>query len=332
MKRRQFIKIAAISVASTTLPMHYLETAIHSDVILKPNSMITPNDQFYVLQIGEPSHLKAEQWRLAITGLVEKPGTILSYEEITGMKSVETMRTLKCIGDPIGTEQMSNAMWTGVPLRNILKKAGVKDEPKMVVFRCADGYHTAIPIADAMREETLIAYKMNGDPLPLEHGFPVRLLNPGHYGTKNPKWIVNIELAETHVGYWEKHGWDAIANIKLATMIGTPGEDLAVKASTTYTISGAAFDGGHHQGIQSVEVSVDGGDTWEEAEIWTSDSPLAWSLWKYTWQVPQKAGRIEIYARAIANDGLIQSETGFDAEPVGAVGYHTVVVEVIERA
>ena len=98
------------------------------------------------------------------------------------MKSVETMRTLKCIGDPIGTEQMSNAMWTGVPLRNILKKAGVKDEAKMVVFRCADGYHTAIPIADAMRKETLIAYKMNGEPLPPMHGYPLRLVVPGGRG------------------------------------------------------------------------------------------------------------------------------------------------------
>ena len=78
------------------------------------------------------------------------------------------------------------------------------------------------------------------------------------------------------------------------------------------------------------EISIDGGETWEEAEIWASDSSLTWSLWKYRWQVPQKAGRIEIYARAIANDGLIQSETGFDAKPVGAVGYHTVVVEVIQ--
>ena len=329
MQRREFIKITAITVAGTALPLHGFEAMANQTEGLKPDSMVTSNDDFYVLQYREPVTIKGEHWRLAITGLVEKPGSILSYDDIKSMESVTTLRTLKCIGDPIGTEQMSNAMWTGVPLRDVLKKVGVKADAKMVVFRCQDGYHTAIPIADAMRKETLLAYKMNGEPLPRDHGFPVRLLNPGHYGTKNPKWIVNIDLAEKHVGYWEKQGWDAIANVKLAAMVGTPAEGLKIKGGTTYTISGAAFDGGNHDGIEVVEVSLDGGETWEEAEIWASDSPLAWSLWKYTWQVPKQVGRVEIYARAIADDGLIQSVTGFDADPAGAVGYHMVVAEIV---
>jgi hypothetical protein len=260
---------------------------------------------------------------------VDKP-VILSYEQIISMKSVTTMRTLKCIGDPVGVKQMSNAMWTGTPLRDILQKAGIKNEAKVVVFRCADGYHTSIPIADALREDALLAYKMNDEPLPHEHGFPVRLLNPGHYGTKNPKWIVNIELAKTHEGYWEKQGWDAIASVKLATVIGTPANDEEIRRGTTYTISGAAFDGGNHGGIVQVEVSVDDGNTWEEAEIWASESPLAWSLWKYTWQVPKNRGSIEIYAKATANDGTIQAQTGFDAEPAGVVSYHTIQVEIVD--
>ena len=240
------------------------------------------------------------------------------------------MRTLKCIGDPIGTEQMSNAMWTGVPLHEFLQKAGVKPDANVVVFRCADGYHTAIPIADAMRGETLLAYKMNGVLLPIGHGFPVRLLNPGHYGTKNPKWIVTIELAKKHEGYWQKRGWDPVANVKLATLIGAPSKDAVIKVGTACAISGAAFDSGNHGGIKSVEVSVDYGRTWEEAKIWASDSPLAWTLWKYTWHVPKKVGPVEIYARAIANNGLIQKETGFDADPAGAISYHTLDAKVSE--
>jgi DMSO/TMAO reductase YedYZ molybdopterin-dependent catalytic subunit len=330
MKRRKFIKITAITAASAMAPIRYLDAVSEPDITLKPDTLITPNADFYILQINEPVHIKAEQWRLVITGLVDRPGTVFDYKTITGMESVDTMRTLKCIGDPIGTEQMSNAMWTGVPLRDILNKAGVKKAAKMVVFRCQDTYHTAIPLADAMRPETLLAHKMNGEPLPVEHGFPVRLLNPGHYGTKNPKWIVNIHLAESHVGYWEKQGWDPIASVKLAAMIGTPREGLRIKRGTVYTISGAAFDSGNHKGIESVEVSVDGGETWEEAEIWAGESPLAWSLWKYRWQAPEQTGNVEIYARAIAQDGLIQRETGFDADPAGAVGYHTVMAEVVE--
>lgn len=346
MKRRQFIKMTAMGAAGTMLPPWYLnaitdvftpasphqlgaesESGLGTSV-LKPPSMITPNDKFYAVQIRQPPRIKVEDWRLAITGLVENP-VVLSYADITTMKSVTTMRTLKCIGDPIGTRQMSNAMWTGVPLRDILQKAGVKNKAKLVVFRCADGYHTAVPTDRATRAETLLAYKMNSEVLPRDHGFPVRLLNPGHYGTKNPKWIVNIQLAETHEGYWEKRGWDPVARVKLATLIGRPADSERLQGGTRYTISGAAFDSGNHDGIEGVEVSLDGGDTWEETEIWASSSPLTWYLWKYTWQVPAEGGKIDIYARAISNDGLIQEEAGFDVEPAGTVGYHTISAEIV---
>lgn len=345
MKRRKFIKMTVMSAAGTTLPLRYLNAvnvassspqhfgesseATSGKNSLIPSTMITPTGEFYVLQIRQPPHIKSAHWRLRIAGLVKKE-RIVRYADITQMASVTTMRTLKCIGDLIGVEQMSNAMWTGVPLADVLKEVGVKKEAKVVVFRCADGYHTAVPLDRALREETLLVYKMNGEVLPQNHGFPVRLLNPGHYGTKNPKWIVDIILAEKHEGYWEKRGWDPIARVKLATLIGTPTEGEKIQGGTMYTISGAAFDSGNHNGIRSVEVSFDAGNTWEEAEIWASDSPLAWYLWKYTWQVPKNWGETEIYARAIANDGLIQRETGFDVEPAGAVGYHTIRAEIVE--
>jgi DMSO/TMAO reductase YedYZ molybdopterin-dependent catalytic subunit len=329
MKRRKFVKILAISTAGVTLPIRHFEAARETEPMLKPGTMITSIADFYKLEIGHVPAINADPkyWKLLVTGLVEKKA-FFTYEDITSLPSITSMRTLKCIGDPIGTEQMSNAMWKGAPLHVLLQKAGVKPEAKVVVFRCADRYHTAIPIADAMREDALLAYKMNGVPLPKEHGFPIRLLNPGHYGTKNPKWIVTIELAKKHEGYWEQWGWDPVASVKLATMIGTPGKDSTIKAGMTYTISGAAFDSGNHGGIKSVEVSVDEGQTWKTAEIWASDSPLAWTLWKYTWQVPDKEGDAKVYARATANDGLIQKATGFDAEPAGAVSYHTVEAKV----
>lgn len=345
MKRRKFIKMTVMGAAGTTLPFRYLnaakidssspghiaessETTFGTNILI-PSSMITPNDEFYVLQIRQAPHIKPEHWRLRISGLV-KEERILRYADITQMASVTTMRTLKCIGDLIGVEQMSNAMWTGVRLADVLQEVGVKKAAKVVVFRCADGYHTAVPLERALREETLLVYKMNGEVLPQDHGFPVRLLNPGHYGTKNPKWIVDVILAEKHEGYWEKRGWDPIARVKLATLIGTPTDGEKIRGGTMYTISGAAFDSGNHDGIRSVEVSFDAGNTWKEAEIWGSDSPLAWYLWKYKWHVPKNSGEIEIYARAIANDGLIQRESGYDAEPAGSVGYHTIRAEIVE--
>ena len=328
MKRRTFIKLSAISAAGMVLPLQ-LEGQIEAKPLLKPGTLITPNADFYILQIGDPKVLDAATWRMAITGMIEKPMLSLGLEDITAMESVTAMRTLKCIGDPIGNEQMSNANWKGVRLRDLLEKVGPKPEVKVVVFRCADGYHTAIPLEDAMREETLLAYEMNGVPLPTEHGFPIRLLNPGHYGTKNPKWIVNIQLAAEHESYWEKRGWDPIANVKLATLIGTPSDGEEIRGGKIYTVSGAAFDAGNHGGIKKVEVSIDYGQTWEAAEIWAQDTPLAWVLWKWNWHVPKEAAPVEIYARATANSGVTQDEIGIDAEPVGATGYHMIDAKIV---
>ncbi len=328
MKRRTFIKLSAISAAGMVLPLR-LEGDAAAMPQLKPSTLITPNADFYILQIGNPAVLDAATWRMVITGLREKPIPPLRLEDITAMESVTAMRTLKCIGDPIGNEQMSNAVWKGIRLRDLLEKVGPKPEVKVVVFRCADGYHTAIPLEKAMREDTLLAYEMNGEPLPTEHGFPIRLLNPGHYGTKNPKWIVNIQLAKEHESYWEKRGWDPIANVKLATMIGTPSEGEEIHGGKVYTVSGAAFDAGNHGGIKKVEVSIDWGQTWEEAEIWAKDTPLAWVLWKWDWQVPEKAAPVEIYARATTHSGVTQDEIGIEADPVGATGYHMIDAAIV---
>ena len=328
MKRRRFIKLSAISAAGMVLPLR-LEGETASMPSLKPSTLITPNADFYILQIGDPAVLEAASWRMVITGLIEKPMPPLRLEDITAMKSVTAMRTLKCIGDPIGTEQMSNANWKGIRLRDLLEKVGPRPEAKVVVFRCADGYHTAIPLEEAMEAETLLAYEMNGVPLPTEHGFPIRLLNPGNYGTKNPKWIVNIQLAAEHESYWEKRGWDPIAQVKLATMIGTPNEGEEITGGKVYTVSGAAFDAGNHGGIKKVEISIDYGQTWEEAEIWAKDSPLAWVLWKWDWQVPEKSEPVEIYARATARSGVTQDEIGIEVEPVGATGYHMIDAAIV---
>ena len=328
MKRRRFIKLSAISAAGMVLPLQ-LEGETASMPSLKPRTLITPNADFYILQIGDPAVLDAASWRMVITGLIEKPMPPLRLEDITAMEAVTAMRTLKCIGDPIGTEQMSNANWKGIRLRDLLEKVGPKPEAKVVVFRCADGYHTAIPLEEAMEAETLLAYEMNGVPLPTEHGFPMRLLNPGNYGTKNPKWIVNIQLAAKHESYWEKRGWDPIAQVKLATMIGTPSEGEEITGGKVYTVSGAAFDAGNHGGIKKVEISIDYGQTWEEAEIWAKDSPLTWVLWKWDWQVPEKSEPVEIYARATAHSGVTQDEIGIEVEPVGATGYHMIDAAIV---
>ena len=325
--RRRFIQIIGVTTAGFTVPIYYLEAETDSLPIVDPDSFITDNDDFYILQIGDPREINAKHWKLSVTGLVEKP-VVSSYDQICQMESVTTQRTLKCIGDPIGLDQMSNAEWIGVPLRDLVNQARIKPTAKQFVFQCADGYHARVPIERGMRKEVLLAYKMNGEDLPVEHGYPVRLLNPGHYGVKNPKWIINIMLVEKHIDYWEKQGWDPIARVKLATVIRLPNGDLPLNGGQKVTISGAAFDGGNYGGIKAVEISTDKEKSWHPADIWAKESSLTWYLWKYDWQVPSGVEQVEICARAITNDGTVQGVNGVDDEKGGAVGYHVINASV----
>jgi DMSO/TMAO reductase YedYZ molybdopterin-dependent catalytic subunit len=324
MNRRDFIKITTISAAGVLLPIKYVQA--NDKEILNP-TLITPNKDFFALHIGEIPSIDLKSWKLAITGHTERM-TILTYNDILKMKAITKMYTLTCIGDVVDGNQIGNAKWTGVLMREVLNKAGVKKDVKKVILRGADGYNTSIPIKDALDGDALLAYKMNGETLPTEHGYPLRFLCPKHYGTKNPKWLVNIELTPNdHKGYWEKQGWDDEALVKIKSGIGRP-ENKEIIESKEYIISGYAFDGGNHGGIAKVEVSTDDGKTWNEAEIWATDSPLAWSLWKYTWQVPSNNERLFIKARAIAKDNTIQGEVTADGTLSGSSGLHTVGVTV----
>jgi hypothetical protein len=145
---------------------------------------------------------------------------------------------------------------------------------------------------------------------------------------KNPKWLVNLELTpRDYEGYWEKRGWDNEALVKINSSIGRP-EDKEIIKAKEYTISGYAFDGGNHGGIAKVEVSLDNGKTWNEAEIWASDSPLAWSLWKYTWQISDNDKSFSITARAITKDNTIQGEITAGGKLSGTSGLHRIEVEI----
>lgn len=324
--RRNFIKITSISTAGVLLPLKYIQ-AESDEEMLKPPNIITPNEEFYRIDLGKTPSLNIKYWRLAITGNVEQVIT-LTFDDILKMKPITKMFTLTCIGDKIGGNQIGNAKWVGVSLAEILHKAGVKKDTKKVIFRCADGYNTSIPLKAAFHKEALLAYKMNDKPLPKEHGYPLRFLNPGRYGTKNPKWLVNIELTtKDHKGYWEKKGWDDAAFVKIKSGIGKPKKKETIK-SKEYTISGYAFDAGNHGGITKVEVSTDDGKTWNEVEIWASDSPLAWVLWKYKWQVPENSKRVFIKARAVAKDGVVQGEITAGGPLSGVSGVHTIEVKV----
>lgn len=171
---------------------------------------ITPNDRFFVVSIGDSPKIDIQDWVLRVDGLVENPLN-LTYENITSFPAVSDVVTLKCVAGPQGT-----ANWTGVRLSAILDMAGIKDGASEVVFFAEDGFSSSLEIADATMPDVILAYEMNGDTLPVDHGYPVRLVVPGKYGYKWVKWIVNIQVVGyDYKGYWESRGWDDDADVSI---------------------------------------------------------------------------------------------------------------------
>ena len=163
--------------------------------------------QMFTLSLGFTPEININTWELDISGLANDP-YILKYDEILNMPQVSVFATLETISNPIGGPSIGNAVWTGVPLKVVLEKAGIKENVIKVIFYCEDGYSTAIRIEEALKDDAILAYKMNGKQLAYEHGYPLRVVVPGKYGMKWAKWINKIELTDKdYKGYWEVQGW-----------------------------------------------------------------------------------------------------------------------------
>src|SRR5207302_11230982 len=197
-------------------------------------------------------------------------------------------QTLECISNRVGGKLMSNAKWIGVPLNEILDRAGVNTSRAVeVVFRAAGGYSDSLPIDHAMDPSTLIAIGMNGHVLPRAHGYPARLLSVGTYGMKNPKWLTGIQVVDRpFAGYWEQRGWAKLPTVETESRIDIPTNGAVVGRATT--IAGVAFAA--DRGISRVELTTDGGRNWAPAELKTALGPYTWRLWRYRW-TPRQSGR-----------------------------------------
>jgi DMSO/TMAO reductase YedYZ molybdopterin-dependent catalytic subunit len=287
---------------------------------------ITPNDRFYVVSKNPPGfdpELEADKWLLQVGGLVGSPARI-TYPQLRAMPAVEQLQTLECISNEVGGDLISNARWKGVRLRDVLARAGGPGAKAVkVAFHCADGYTESIPLGDALNPTTLLAYEMNGEPLPRAHGFPARLLVPGLFGMKNPKWITRIEVVDYDFqGYWEKSGWSDEAVVKTMSKATTLKRTHPL---AEIPVGGVAYAG--DRGIKEVEYSVDGGTSWQKAEVKPPLGPFTWVLWAAVWN-PAAPGEYTVKVRAKDGGGVLQSARETATLPDGASGYHTLRVRV----
>ena len=286
---------------------------------------ITPNDAFYVVtkNIVDP-RIDRGLWRLEVSGLVERPRSF-SFEDITGMPSVEQLQTLECISNGVGGGLMSNAVWRGVRLRDVLGPVLPMSAARFVELHAADGYVNVISLEKALEQTTVAAFEMNGEPLPLRHGFPLRLLVPGTYGEVSVKWIERVALIERYEkGYYAKQGWRP-DYVTTTSRIDSPTAGSTVGAGRPVELRGVAFAG--DRGVSDVQWSEDAGSTWRPARIVYRPSPLTWALWRATWR-PSGTGNRTLTVRAVDGNGLVQSPRVRGTAPAGATGYHRVDVHV----
>lgn len=285
---------------------------------------VTPVEEFYIVSknLLDPG-IRAEDWRLRLTGSVNKV-VQLDYDDIKAMPAVKQYATLQCISNDVGGDLMGNALWTGVPLKKVIELAGPKAEVTHVLFRCEDDYMESLPLERAVLEEVLLTYEMNGARLTEKHGYPLRLLAPGKYGMRNPKWITEIVLASADKpGYWVERGWSSNAEMNTSSRIDIPSPG-DVLTPGTLRVHGVAFSG--KRGIWRVEVSTDGGATWDNARVKSPLSPYTWVLWQYDWLVPSREAQVSVLARATDGNGDVQTAEEAPPYPDGATGYPRVPV------
>lgn len=309
--RRKFIRVAtgALALASTPFP-----TRVFAD---KPRAFggPTPNRDFYVTSYGGTPSVDVSRWSLKIHGLVQRPLT-LTYVDIMRMPSIRQILTLECIGNPPDGDAIGNAEWTGLKLKPLLDSAGVRRNAVYAAMRAADGYYTGVPLGELMREENWLVYRMNGEPLPPEHGYPLRIFIPGKYGMKQPKWLTEIELVDRpFIGYWEARGWSNEAWRLVNSGFFYPRQpsgildilalDTSAKVAAPVELTGWALAG--PSGIRQVEVSTDNGATWHAARLLANRSPYIWTVWQYRF-APTKPGDYIVRIRATDGNGTTQPE------------------------
>ena len=324
------LSIAAVSVGALALR---LTPNWYAAIFLPPGSgrrgvspAVTPVENFYVVSKNfvDPQ-VDGGSWRLKVAGMVEK-SLSLSLDDLRGLPASEQYTTMACISNLVGGDQISTGKFKGVPLRDLIASAGPQAQASWVGFKARDGYTESLPLSVVQGSpEILVVYELNDGPLPRSHGFPARVLIPGRYGMKAPKWLDEIDLVGGEVkGYWEQQGWDHDAVVRTMSRIDTP-EDGDIVPIGTIEVAGVAFAG--TRGVSKVEYSTDGGSHWSVAQFDAPLSRLTWVIWRTTW-TPGSHGAYTLKVRTTDGAGALQDSAESPSFPSGSKGYHTVHVNV----
>ena len=290
------------------------------------SKFVTPNADFYRIDTAlSVPQVSAETWRLKVHGLVDRE-IELDFAELLRRRSIERDVTLTCVSNEVGGKLVGNARWLGVPLADVLEEAGVQSGADQLKSTSFDGWTAGTPVAAIMDgRDAMLAYAMNGEPLPTEHGFPVRMVVPGLYGfVSATKWVVDLELTTfaDFDAYWARRGWAQQAPIKTQSRIDAP-KPLARVIAGPIGVGGVAW--AQHRGITAVEVRVDEGE-WQAADLATERTIDTWRQWSWTWDATPGNHKLEV--RATDADGNVQPEERVAPIPDGATGWHSVVVRV----
>lgn len=286
----------------------------------------TPNSDFYRIDTTlSPPLIKPEDWELRIHGMVDRELT-LTYDDLVDRGLQRSWITLCCVSNEVGGDLISNTEWGGVPIKDILEEVGVHPDADALLSTSGDGWNCGTPLA-ALTDgrNAMLAVSMDGEPLPVEHGFPVRMVVPGLYGyVSATKWVVDWEITrfDDFEAYWTERGWAPMGPVKTQSRIDTPGEGDEVSAGRV-AIGGVAW--AQHRGIEAVEVRIDDGD-WLPAELGRVPNVDTWVQWKYEWEA--ESGDHDIEVRATDSTGEPQTSRTQGTVPDGATGHHTVSVSV----
>ena len=288
---------------------------------------IVPASNFYRIDTAlEVPSIDPTTWKLHIGGMVEKQIDI-TFAELLKLPLEEHIVTLTCVSQEVGGNLIGNAVWLGYPIRHLLARAKPTAGADMVLSTSIDGFTagTPLPVLQDAGTAALLAVGMNGQPLPVEHGFPVRMVVPGLYGyVSATKWVVDLKVTTyaKDEGYWTPRGWSAKGPVKLSSRIDTPQDGQTVAAGTV-AIAGVAWH--QHVGISGVQVQVDGGP-WQDASLASVVTVDSWLQWKFAWNATK--GNHTIAVRAIDKNGQVQTSALADPAPNGSTGLHTIRVGV----